>query len=282
MGKFEPKNAISKNDSLEHSSIRCLEEILACDKLRTYFSLNDKTANIDGYIELLNDRKPIGKISVQIKTFPRKYQKKNKFDFPISIFGYAQNIPSDIVILFAVDSDNQKAYWKHISNKLIKENEQKHNKTTITLSFEEYETVTKKNLEDVINWWNGFYNNLSTVIKSYDETKVETENLKNILKNIQSSALSYNVEDITCLQKFIEEYNYLLSKGYLGIKDFFYPNTWKIGIAVFEFTSNSLSYLLYQIPFGQNDLILKEIPIEKVKDLNNYWDRLYRNARETI
>ena len=43
-------------------------------------------------------------------------------------------------------------------------------------------------------------------------------------------------------------------------------STRTIGIALFECESNAVSYILYDIKNGKNDLIIKEIPINEVRN----------------
>lgn len=280
MGEYKPNISKSDSDILEIDSIICLESILSNNDLRTHLSANDKTANTDGFIELLKERRIIGKIVVQVKSYPKKYIGKSKFDFPTSLFAYANNIPTDLVFLFAVDKRNGIAYWKHISADLIKRYADKCSQKTINLSFDEFEVVNNRNVSQSILKWKDLYKKLADLIELSEGNINENEQLRKLMNGLQNSNLSIGKNEVINLQKFIDEYNYLLDHEFIEIKNHFFKNSWKIGVAIFEYTQNSLSYLMFRIPYGANDLIIKEIPIDKVSEMESLTRTLYRNCVE--
>ena len=98
----------------EKRSVLFIENLLV-DKANTDISTEDKKANIDGYIELLSsDKRIVGKITVQVKTVPSKYEGKNSYPCPTSLFAYAEST-TDVVYLLAVDHSQSKVLFKHIS-----------------------------------------------------------------------------------------------------------------------------------------------------------------------
>ena len=44
---------------------------------------------------------------------------------------------------------------------------------------------------------------------------------------------------------------------------------WKRGIAIFEFSDTALSYSLFSIKYGENSLLIKELPIELIGNVNH-------------
>jgi len=279
--EFTPNISTSDNDIAEELSVDCLKEILRHDDIKTHFTTNDKTANIDGYIELLKERRICGKITVQIKTYPQKYTGLAKFDFPTSIFAYAQKCSSELVFLIAVDNIQKIAYWKYISTTIINDNLSKANQQTITIGFKTSEILSKENLEGTIAHWKSLYQTQSNLIINSVKINQENEELKSKLSKYQNPEFLIDNDYVVSLQKFIDTYNTLLDNEFRSIKNHYYFNTWKIGIALFECESNAVSYILYDIKNGKNDLIIKEIPIDEVRNFSVYTE-LYRNCMENV
>jgi len=267
---FTPNKSKSDSDVAEKSSIRCLEEILNHDEIQTYLTVNDKTPNIDGYIELLDKRLPIGKITVQVKTYPKKYNGESKFDFPTSIFGYAQHCITEFVFLIAVNKRENVAYWKYINNELIIQYQEKTNQSKITIGFDKSEILSNENIDETIEYWKSLFKAKYDLIIQSSETAREKIELITLLEKYRNPTLSFAKKYIISIQKFIDTYNFYLDSEYNSIKKYYYPNTWKIGIALFECTDDKISYIIYKIREGENDLLIREIPSDKVKEFTNY------------
>lgn len=279
MTEFMPKQSVTDTDIKEENSVDCLKKILSHNDIKTFFTLNDKTANIDGKIELLTDRLICGNITVQIKTYPKKYYGKLKYDFPASIFGYATRCPTELVFLFAVKSDDNIAYWKNIDKSLILKHEHKASQKNITIHFEENEIIKKDKANETIKRWKELYKKNSDLIIHVEEINKENEQLKTQLKTFQNPAFTIHQDYVIKLQRFIDKYNYLLDFEYNYVKLHFYSNPWKIALVIFEYGLNEISYIIHKIEFGENSLLVKEIPIDQVKDFTNY-SVMYRNCKE--
>ena len=79
---FKAQVSLTDNSIKEKRSVLFIENLLV-DKANTDISTEDKKANIDGYIELLSsDKRIVGKITVQVKTVPSKYEGKNSYPCP--------------------------------------------------------------------------------------------------------------------------------------------------------------------------------------------------------
>lgn len=178
---FEPNHSTSPNDRADEESVLSLRTLLKGSATKCYISEGDKTANIDGHIELLQDDRPCGDITVQVKTYPRKYQDLGKYDIPTSLLGYAQNNPLEVVVLLVVDNQNGKVYWKYISQEFIIASHEKNNQKTITYHFENSEILTKENKDDIIIKWKEIYsseadrrntlvNQIKSDIKYFEDT----------------------------------------------------------------------------------------------------------------
>lgn len=270
MPEFTPKLSVTDTSILEQKSIDCLEVILYHSDIKTHFTINDKTANTDGKIELMTDRRIFGNITVQIKTYPTKYYGQSKFDFPTSIFGYAKNCPIEVVFLIAVDSQENIAYWKHIDKPLISKQQEKSNQETITIHFDQDEIVNKENIDSTVKRWKELYQQRCNLILRNEEINKKNEQLTNQLEKFQDPSFSISKDDVIRIQKFIDTYNHLLDYEYQSIKSLYFSNAWKMGIAVFEYEDDKLSYVIHEIRYGENSLLIKEIPAERIKDYINY------------
>jgi hypothetical protein len=60
--------AYSPTDHSESRAINCLNDLLDDPSIKSHIVQRDKTPNVDGFVELVDDRSiPIGKIEVQVK-----------------------------------------------------------------------------------------------------------------------------------------------------------------------------------------------------------------------
>jgi hypothetical protein len=279
MTGFKPKQSTSDSDIQEKASVVCLDGLLSHEDIKTHFSLNDKTANTDGKIELLTDRLICGNITVQIKTYPPKYYGKSKYDFPTSIFGYAKNCPIELVFLIAVDTQHNTAYWKYIDKSLIIKHEDKHHQDEITIYFEENEIIIRENIDETIRRWKVLYKNTSDLINQVEDINNENELFKIQLKKYQNSDFTIQGDYIIKLQIFIDKYNHLLDFDYNYIKRHYYSNPWKIAVVIFEYGLNEISYIIHKIEYGENGLLVREIPKDQVEGFTNF-SVMYRNCTE--
>lgn len=79
-----------------------------------------------------------------------------------------------------------------------------------------------------------------------------------------------SADGIKQIQLFTDHLNYLLDNDFSYIKKLFYPNVWKRGVAVFEYTETDLSYALYSIKYGENSLLIKELPLDEMKNQHGF------------
>ncbi|MDO9341542.1 MAG: DUF4365 domain-containing protein [Bacteroidales bacterium] len=270
MSGFTPNLSETNTDIIEKKSIDCLDKILSHCDIKTHFTAKDKNANIDGKIELMTEKRIYGNITVQIKTYPSKYHNQAKYDFPTSIFGYAQRCSIELVFLFAVNNKENIAYWKHIDKSLIIKHGDKFNQETITIHFEENETVHKDNIDETVKRWKELYKKTSDLITQTELISQENEQLKVKLEKYQNPTFTIGRDNIIKLQRFIDKYNYLLDYDYNFIKRHYYSNPWKIGIVVFEYGLNELSYIIHKIEKGENGLLIQEIPTKHVKYFTDF------------
>jgi len=136
--KYSPQ-AIS-----ESLSINMLEGLLNKSCVVTFLSKNDKTPNYDGYLELIEDGLPIGKLEVQIKTLRKNYVLPS-YSVKFNLLAYIRDVTQLPFVLIAVDNKNKKAYWTEISKELAtkKLGQKKEGKQTISIRFPDNNEITQ-------------------------------------------------------------------------------------------------------------------------------------------
>ena len=212
---FTPNKSITPNVISEKSSVYFVEQLFLGSEANPYLSENDKTPNYDGIIELLEDQIICGKITVQVKSYSHKYDGLKKFDIPTSLLGYAQKVPTEIVLLLVVDHANGVVYWKHISNEFISQNKSKAGQLTITYTFSEQEILCKKNLCEIINQWKTIY-------------KTTAESIYNREKQINRT-----IEAYACAFEYVNTHFYSIPESYIARQELEVIHQW-IGLEIKE------------------------------------------------
>lgn len=242
-------------------SVSLIENILARHgRVMPNISVIDKWPNIDGRLEVHDDNgELIGPISVQAKTI--NTSTNLKFSCPVSFLAYCDIEPC---LLLGVDNETEKVYWLYFDTKVLKSIDFRKNKNTKTISFLEsqYFDATEKSY---IDEWTSFIEINKRRLQGFDDLDIA---YKTILENTNET-IGTNSEDFINLHTFIDAINKDLDINYPTVKKFFYPNTWKLGIAYEKYKKSELSYALYPIPFDNNDVQIKQIDKklgEKIKE----------------
>ena len=265
---FKPKPTYSENDAREQQSVNFINGLLKGTRAYPNIKYGEKGANIDGEIQLLDEEDRInGKLTVQVKTVSTCNEGKNEFPCPTSLFGYADRT-IDVVLLMAVDHAQKVVLWKYISRPLINENLHKANQETITLHFDNTEKLTAENITETIDRWNALFLQQRNLIIEAMEVKDENEKLRQLLVNVEAPAFTIPQSEVVKVQRFSDTYNGLLDKEFNYVKKICYPNVWKQGIAIGEYQDTELLYSLYSIRYGENSLLVKQLPKETIGKTN--------------
>jgi len=255
----------TSNSLLENTSVKWLDYLFNREGIKANFKTEDKNPDIDGTFEILENSRFNGRLEVQIKTYNAKAS-RNKPQYPCDtkVLYYALKNRISCVLLFVVDSKNKKAYWKYLSKSYIEGLNLSEKQGKSTIKFNENEYVDESNFNLCVVKWQAHYSTKNNGIFFEDceieESRNKRDQLLKHLENIDFSTLKK--EDIVCIQKFIDRFNYLLDGDYNFIKRFYYPEMWKMGIGIGTFTSKSLVYILYPILWGSTDLIVKKANID--------------------
>lgn len=254
------------NDVSEEKSVLFVKNLLIGNGAAVRIGTNEKTPNIDGYIEVLDNRGVMqGRITVQVKTVDREDEGKYKYPCPTSLFAYA-DITSEVVVLLAVDHSNNTVLWKHISRELIEDNRDKEQQKTITLHFAETERLSQANIEETLNQWKLLSQNSVNTLVNAPLISKENEELRELLINSQNPQFNLALEDICKIQLFSDTFNNLYDKDLLFFKKHIFHDCWKTGIAIFKYEDHELIHSLFPIQYGENSLLIKQLPLSTLKD----------------
>ncbi len=247
---------------IDKQSISLVENILAKHKrVMSKLEAIDKWPNIDGWIELQDREAQVtGRFFVQVKTLPQTHN--NKILCPVS---FLTNCDINPCFLFAVDNNENKFYWKYIDSGYLKTIKKlKINISRITLPLTEFGIISNDSTE-YISLWETINADEQSKRQEFDQLKTQLEDIL----NKSNKAIGNEKQEFINIHKFLDKYNYKLENDFSKIKQIFYPNTWKMGLALYDYNSSSLGYTLFPIEFNKNDVQIKEID----KNLHDkYWE----------
>ncbi len=245
----------------EYDSVVTLIHIL--NKNRVKFDLNilDKIPNTDGIFELVTESQiPIGKIDIQVKILEKKNHSKPKYQCNKEFLSYCEEsiLP---VLLVVVNVKSEVAYWVHISRNLLEGLSKKLKGKSINVDIPKENLIAKNDTEYLDNW-KIILKDYQTRIINYSQIEKELEKIRtqhDALKKISNPALGIERNEFKEIHLFLDYYDELLNKDFSIVKDIFYKEYWKFGIAYSDYSEKSLQYSLYPIMYTANDIQIKEI-----------------------
>jgi Domain of unknown function (DUF4365) len=252
----------------EAHSKHTLMSLLDSRFVRGDLRIMDKYPNADGILDITDVNGYIkGKIDVQLKTLPSKRVNRPSHACEKNFLSYCaqSTLP---VILIAVDQVNGKAYWQHMNYEILSVIQDKIVGKTYSLNLPLENCINGISLTYVDKWtqickatfergWN------------YDNLKAGYENLESELKVLREKfgPLTLNGEQVKQIQQFLDTYNYLLDHDFKIIKQVRYSNYWKIGLGIIRYTEDECSYLVYPIPYGTNEPLIRQVKPGSIKDI---------------
>lgn len=271
----------SSNSLKESNSVKWLDRLFNRTGVKANFNLEDKKPDIDGTFEILENSRFDGRFEVQIKTYNADLSKnKPKYPCSVKLLNYALKNRLSCILLFVVDTHNNNAYWKYLTESFIFGLNIKTKQQKITIKFTEEELVNDNNFTQCLSKWHSYFliknNGIFFEDSNVDESIKKVNSISKYFENIYLLTLSK--DEIICIQKFIDRFNQLLDGDFNFIKRFYYPEMWKMGLAIGTYSSTSLTYVLYPIFWGTNDFILKKIKLENFSDLDHSFEHNYLMA----
>lgn len=213
---------------------------------------NDKWPNIDGYIEIADENGfPKGTLKAQVKKLSIKNAQKKQHTFKDDKFlTYCKESLDWIpILLIGVDLKKKKAFWLHIDHDFLDQNG-----NSKTIKFSENQVIESGKNDFVQDW--------EDIIALYVSKSKEFEKYKkafSILSDVITPALGKTDEKFVKIHYFLDEINNYLDYKFTIVKQIFYPNTWKLGFAYYQYKNTELAYTLYPISQSRNDVQIKEV-----------------------
>ena len=197
----------------ESDAIRMLsQKIEEKHQFKTFFKENDKTANHDGFFELIDkDHTPRKQFIVQIKkskSITRSSTNRHKGLYPYDLetkflYFVKEKVTENPAIYFVVDIDNSRIFYLYLSDEKL-----------MSLDFENKNSVRYWFCEDeILDDIDSFY---------YKMLQISSDRNKRFINK--------KPEEIAELQDAADYINTLLNGELKNIKKVVFPNLWRFGI----------------------------------------------------
>lgn len=172
---FNPKQITDSNDRLDEDANYCIRGLFRKTRALTHkVECHDKSANIDGYIELVDEKeRPIGKITVQAKSYKAENKGLNKAPIPAYFVAYANQMRNEVCVFLSVEADANKIYWKYISDEYIKDFREQGDNASHIYHFSDDEVVTQENVNDVIDRWKQIFDDKVSLLSKRKKSAEE-------------------------------------------------------------------------------------------------------------
>jgi hypothetical protein len=265
--RFKPKQYSESDDQEDEGNLILRNLTSSNSKIKLRLGGNDKTQDRDGFVELREDNRFIGKLEVQVKPIDSQRKTKPCYQLDASLVGHskAAGLP---FILICYDRDKKLAYWKQIDEGLFANANDTQQSVTVNFDttldgigdgfpyFERWQQLVDNHLE-ATREWPGLWERLS--------------------KDISLSSLT--PENVEGYQRFIDTVNNGLDGEFYPVKRILHPWVWKFGICVYETNGINSSHRLYRIPKGRNGLLL--IRAEK-KNIDDWFESVKEAKRAPL
>lgn len=172
---FIPRKVTNPNDCLDRSSYLCICNLF-CDSraITDEIKYHDKTSNIDGFIQLIDENDyPIGNILIQAKTYKSRYNGHNKAEIPAYFVSYAMRARNEVCVFFSVDANENKIYWKYISDDYIRSFQEQGDNASHIYQFKDDEIVSIENVNETIDRWKQIFNEKISLLTKEKKTAEE-------------------------------------------------------------------------------------------------------------
>lgn len=172
---FRPRRVTASNDQKDEKSYLCIRGLFVDSHAIAYdINCHDKSSNIDGYIQLVDDEKrPVGKLVIQVKTYKTKYKNLDKAEIPAYFVAYAMRMRNEVCVFFSVDADENKIFWKYISDDYIRSFQEEGDNASHIYQFTNDEIVSKENVNDTIDRWKQIFNDKIVLLAKEKKTTEE-------------------------------------------------------------------------------------------------------------
>lgn len=241
-----PINAIR-----EVEAITALRSILDPSRIMPHIDELNTIPDIDGYLDILDEtRSPVGKLDVQVKKLPDHEGTDPKLEIKVTLYGYASKATNNPVLLIGVDIGSKIAHWVHIPI----DSTFKPGQENTTVHFPLNQIIDGHNTRYVVDWLQ-IARDFQWKLRHY----TEKENAFLRLSKIVNAAGGASKTEFREIHSFLDSINYSLDGDYSLIKRRYYSAAWKVGLAYYNYSVNSISYTVFPIPYELNDIQIKEV-----------------------
>jgi hypothetical protein len=230
---MDPK-PYSNTDAAEQEAIAVFRNLIDHQYIKEYILGRDKSPNIDGTVEVVDDRRITrATLAVQIKKIG---DNQTQYSCPSTLVAYSASSTSLPVLLICVDTANKRAFWKHITPLMP---EYRPNQASSTVHFSE--------VSDTISPGGIYIRKWAEISEDY---KDRLANAPTVTAKVANQLLLEGITttDKIYFQKFIDTVNGLLDNDFITIKELLYPGIWKLGVGIVSSNPTSYRYQIYKIP----------------------------------
>ena len=179
---FIPRKVTNPNDCLDRRSYLCICNLF-CDSraITDEIKYHDKTSNIDGGLIARGTKRRvewgifpyIGNILIQAKTYKSRYNGHNKAEIPAYFVSYAMRARNEVCVFFSVDANENKIYWKYISDDYIRSFQEQGDNASHIYQFKDDEIVSIENVNETIDRWKQIFNEKISLLTKEKKTAEE-------------------------------------------------------------------------------------------------------------
>lgn len=180
------------------------------------------------------------------------------------------------VLLIVVNTEDEKAYWIHLSRNVLQDIAGKIKGRTISINIP-LDNMISRGQDNYLSSWISIIDDYKTRLINYDNIKTELEKISMVhsaMKKLSNPAIGLDKEEFKEIHLFLDYYNRFLDHDFSIIKEIFYKNYWKIGVAYSRYEKKGLAYSLFPISYSTNDVQIKHIADDEVKSLKNLLNRV--------
>ncbi len=171
-------------EDITDSKGRSKLENLFSKNIRPHLKDEDKTPNIDGQIEILDDNLiPIGKFDVQLKSTNNFKKNPPSFQVEVSFLAYCNQINVPALFIY-VSLDENIAYWKYMSTEFLRSLNWEHCKKSKVIKFESCEIISLDKQDYVVEWKN--------IIVNQKNQQEKFEHLSEILDVLEKKSIPFS------------------------------------------------------------------------------------------
>lgn len=216
---------ITENDFKESKSITILREIAEKNrKIKVRATEADKIANLDGKVVII-DKNGFERvhIEIQVKTLPEEYNLKEKYSYSCDtkVFNVVlEHITFNPVVLFLVDEQTNRVFWKLISYEYAK---------SLNIGNQGKKTIYF-NEQDVFN-----ESDFIKKISDYCDSLCEIIDKKDANKSLISSNIDIYSSEYIEIQMQVDRLNNIFDNELKHIKDLFLNMYGNLGYLIINF-----------------------------------------------